>query len=93
MLTARNKMAMMIPRAANVPTINRASVETKSLSRTTVVESLGGFPPTNTTDVNITSSNRSFRLSNHLQRHQFAMLFHVTNAWHNNDDAMLRDNC
>ena len=60
MLTARNKMAMMIPRAANVPTINRASVVTKSLSRTTVVESLGGFPPTNRTNVSITSNNRSF---------------------------------
>ena len=59
MLTARNRIAMMIPRAANVPTINRASVETMSLSRTTVVESLGGFPPTNKTNVSITSNNRS----------------------------------
>ena len=35
----------MIPTAANIPTISRASVDTNILSNTMVVESLGGLPP------------------------------------------------
>ena len=45
MLTARKIIAMMIPIAASIPTTSSASVDTNILSKTMVVESLGGLPP------------------------------------------------